>query len=93
VPFRGTLARFSVSILEEGGRRSQVFTLELFPGWRHFRVGDDPTGTRKIDDTKLGERIGLLPSTEYRVQCDRRRWSTLSLSTRYAQWSLSDGPL
>jgi hypothetical protein len=30
----------------------------------NVRVGDDPTGTQRTDDTDLGERIGLIAPTE-----------------------------
>ena len=50
-----------VGIYHGRGRpsRSQVFTLELFPSGRHFRVGDNRTGTRK--SSSLHGSMSALP--------------------------------
>jgi hypothetical protein len=43
-----TTAFFGVYLGRGRPSRSEVFILELFPGGRHFRVGDNPTCTRDL---------------------------------------------
>ena len=60
----GTLRRFSVSILEEGGRLGLKCLLLSY-----FRMGDHPTGTRKFTLPNLDECFSLKFIVEIAGDC------------------------